>query len=149
MNIFCRRVVYFFFFFFFVLFFPTFRREEGGWRRKIYSVFTLSRVAFSTVEGGKHKPAAKIAGRTWTLTAIRWVFIPRIVAGVQIACIFPYYLGVLSIAPKCRSCYYDSRKTHYLILQFKQTKMTLVFKLKCTTQVSSKICALKGSCFLF
>lgn len=44
---------------------------------------------------------------------------------------------------KCRACDYDFRKTHYLILQFEQTKKALVFSLKCTAQVSSKVCALK------
>ena len=39
--------------------------------------FTLSGVTFSTVKGGKHRPAIQIAGSTWTLTAVRWAFTPK------------------------------------------------------------------------
>lgn len=74
--------------------------------------FTLSGVTFGSVEGGRGRPATQIAASTWTLTAVCWVFILRIGAGVRIVCIFTHYFGVLTRPLKCRSCYYDSRKTH-------------------------------------
>lgn len=71
---------------------------------------------FSNVGVGMGRKATPVAGSTWTLTAVKWVFIPRIGTGVLMAHIFTHCFWVLSLILKMQSFSYDFRKTLYLIL---------------------------------
>lgn len=118
----------------FVLFFPTFQRKRGRTGAKgLLSAFPYQVEMFSSVGVGTGSPAAQAAGSTRTLTAARWGLY------TDGRCFHSLLLGPFHSSKNAEFLIYGSRKVHYLILQFKQTKMALLFSLKCTAQVSSKV----------